>query len=63
MGAVKEANEDTNRIKNIEYALVITTLFVILIILTPSLIKLIDATMYNSAKLNTEGSIQTAKDI
>ena len=63
MGAVKEANEDTNRIKNIEYALVITTLFVILIILTPSLIKLIDAAMYNSAKLNTEGSIQTAKDI
>ncbi len=63
MGAMKEVNADSKRIQMIEYGLVILMLFIILIILTPSFTKIISTTMYNSAKLNTEGTISTVKDM
>ncbi len=63
MGAMKEVNEDSKRIQMIEYGLVILMLFIILIILTPSFTKIVSTTMYNSAKLNTEGTISTVKDM
>ena len=63
MNAMKEVNAESKRMQTIEYGLVILTLLIILIILTPSFTKIVSTAMYNSAKLNTEGSIATAKDI
>lgn len=60
---MREVNEDSARIRMLEYGLVILVLFGILIIMTPSLLEIINKSMCDSAKLNTEGTIDTIKQI
>lgn len=60
---MKEQLEEMNRTRRMEYSLVIIVVMVMFIILSPTIFKIISNSMYNTAKLNTQGTIDTIKEI
>jgi hypothetical protein len=60
---MRDMNTNDQDMKNAEYGLVIIVLFIVFIILTPSLLTIMYKSMKSGAELSTKGTIEVVKTL